>query len=129
MRHRTLRTRYIPLYVFIGSTLGLSISRPAIGQCDPRWLAGDGVPGLNGPVYASTTWDPDGPGPLPPLLIVGGAFSAAGPMPVHNLAAWDGSTWHDVGGGTDNTVRSLATFGGDLIVGGQFYAAGGVWTS
>ena len=30
-------------------------------ECD--WLPGEGVPGTNGAVYVTTTWDPDGPGP------------------------------------------------------------------
>ena len=62
-------------------------------------------------------------------LFVGGEISAAGGMPVNNLAAWDGHAWSDVGGGTDGTVTCLASFddgsGPVLFVGGYFTSAGG----
>ena len=36
--------------------------QPGLGG---QWLAGDGPPGLNERVFATTMWDPDGAGPLP----------------------------------------------------------------
>jgi hypothetical protein len=44
-------------------------------------------------VASMTVFDPDGPGPLPPQLVVGGYFDHAGGVPVHNLAVWNGQTW------------------------------------
>ena len=43
-------------------------------------------------------------------------------------AAGAGETWHTFasGAGVTGPVRAVTTFGGDLIVGGQFGAAGGV---
>lgn len=35
-------------------------------QCATTWQAGLGIPGVNGTVYATTMWDRDGAGPLPP---------------------------------------------------------------
>src|SRR5688572_30085860 len=68
-------------------------------QC-PDWRArGTGLR-VNGDVYDSTVWDPDGTGPQPPLLVVGGAFSSVGGpdgLAVRNIAAWDGSRWHSLG--------------------------------
>jgi len=50
--------------------------------CD--WVAGPGVSGvtriegLEGTVNATLMWDPDGAGPTPARLVVGGVFQAAG---------------------------------------------------
>lgn len=38
------------------------------------WRPGQGVPGVHGEVYSATTRDPDGPGPSPEWLVVGGHF-------------------------------------------------------
>src|SRR5260370_4349997 len=40
-------------------------------------------------------------------VYVGGEFHIAGDVIVHNLARWDGSTWHPVGGGTPRGVSPL----------------------
>src|SRR5260370_8030106 len=37
-------------------------------------------------------------------VYVGGEFHIAGDVIVHNLARWDGSTWHPVGGGTHGVL-------------------------
>ena len=89
------------------------------------WLPGQGLLGTNGTVYAALTWDPDGPGPQPELLVVGGAFGVAGDVFAANIAAWDGSTWQPLGAGTNNVVRALAVHNGELIAGGDFTTAGG----
>src|SRR5207247_1421219 len=88
-----------------------------------------GVPGVYGYVYAVTTWDPDGAGPQPELLIVGGSFSVAGKALANNIAAWDGTSWSALGTGVDKPVSPLAAYSGDLIVGGNFTTAGGVSAS
>ncbi len=86
--------------------------------------------GIDGTVYALTTWDPDGPGPLPPLLIAGGDFHFAGGSQVDYIAAWDGTSWHALGWGFDGPVHALTTWDPDgsgipqLIAGGDFTAAG-----
>jgi hypothetical protein len=59
-------------------------------------------------------------------VYVGGEFHLAGDVIVHNLARWDGSTWHAVGGGTDSLVNALAfDNAGHLYVAGGFSMAGG----
>src|SRR5690606_32075603 len=45
------------------------------------------------------TWDPDGPGPLNEQLIVAGDLQSVAGMTVHSIAAFDGTTWSDLGGG------------------------------
>jgi hypothetical protein len=79
----------------------------ALAQCEPTWQSGDGVPGVLLPfnvtaadgsaVQGLATWDPDGPGPTNPLLIVGGLIEVAGSALVKNVAAWDGTAWSPMG--------------------------------
>jgi hypothetical protein len=66
-------------------------------------------------VFASTTWDPDGPGGLPPWAVFGGTFVAAGNVAARSVAAWDGTTWHALGEGLGAQVRALTVFNGELI--------------
>ena len=54
-------------------------------------------------------------------LFAGGSYFGQG-----NLFAWDGVALSVVGGGTDDAVRALTSFGSSLIVGGEFDTAGGV---
>ncbi|HEY3246400.1 MAG TPA: hypothetical protein VGM03_23895, partial [Phycisphaerae bacterium] len=96
----------------------------ARGQCEPQWLPGEGIPGVNGIVYATTTWDPDGDGPQLPLVVVGGSFSVAGDVLAANVAAWDGT--EGVASLGTRSVTALTVFDGELIAGGNFTAVGGV---
>ncbi|MFO0858837.1 MAG: immunoglobulin domain-containing protein [Phycisphaerales bacterium] len=98
---------------------------------------------LGGPanaiVRSLTTWDPDDNGPLLPLLIAGGDFTAIGTFSVTKLGAWNGLTWQTIGGGIGGTVLSgvprvqaLSQWDPDgsgpqgalLAVGGEFSLAG-----
>jgi hypothetical protein len=69
-------------------------------------------------------------GELGPDLIAGGAFRSAGPIVAHNIARWDGSSWHVMTAGTNGIVYAQAVYGGDsggdLVAGGSFNVAGGV---
>ncbi len=59
-------------------------------------------------------------------LFAGGNFSnSSGPNLLNNIARYDGSSWYDVGGGTDNSVISLCSFGTNLYVAGNINFAGG----
>jgi hypothetical protein len=69
-------------------------------------------------------------------LYVGGSFSLIGcgaaPVPVNNLAVWNGATWRRVGGGfgapngVDAAVSSMTVLPppGTLVIGGAFGSAG-----
>jgi hypothetical protein len=71
-------------------------------------------------------------------LVVGGNFRRAGGDFVFGIASWDGTSWSPLTGssgtgvlgglGTSGTVFAMTVFGGDLIVGGSFLAAGGIST-
>lgn len=105
--------------------LNLSASSAVAQDCQGQWLPGEGLPGVGGTVYAATSWDPDGAGPLNELLVVGGSFNVAGTNLASNIASWNGSTWQPLGDGTNGTVRALAVWNGELIAGGEFATAGG----
>jgi hypothetical protein len=58
-------------------------------------------------------------------LMVGGAFTQlTGGDPASHVAAWDGSSWSQLGSGANGTVSALTFFDGKLIVGGYFTIAG-----
>ncbi len=101
------------------------VTSTAGAQCPSGWLPGQGIPGVDGEVRAAVEWDPDGPGPQPALLIVGGYFELAGEVPAKNVAAWDGSAWHNLGSGVNGAISALAVYNGKLIAGGFFSNAGG----
>jgi len=89
--------------------------------------------GVTGPAPVQVTSfaivNPSGSGSL---LCVGGQFTAAGSGPAANVAAWNGSVWSALGGGTSGVVNALAgtesttAAGADLLAGGVFEQAGGV---
>ena len=116
--------------------LALLLSLPLAGQCTPTWQSGGPQPQLTGYGRCTALWDPDGAGPLPQRLVVGGfnllggAQLIGGIQPVtQRVMTWDGSTWEPIGGGPGGsgfaTVEALNVFNGELIAGGDFTIAGG----
>ncbi len=104
---------------------------------------------FNGPVFAYTAWDPDGSGPLRPVLAAGGQFTRVNDAAASNIAfrvfnpnvgdyIWDTTYGYDALGNplanvtTNGPVFAFTTFnvapnaGGDtsdtpeLIIGGRF---------
>lgn len=124
-----------PVAVAFVGVVFAALGGDAAAQCSPKWLAAHSGPALNGTVRAIAEWDPDGPGPLAALPVVGGTFTTAGGTVVNNIAAWTHSGWVPVGAGTPGTtggqlggqVSALAVLpSGDLVAGGLFTTAGGV---
>ena len=114
------------LLVLVAAVVALATPGAGAQTCTGGWLPGQGMPGLDGPVYASAAWDPDGSGPLPPQLVVGGSFHTAGDQTLNNVALWDGTRWKTLGNtGPTGGVSALAVYNGDLYVGGSFTAADG----
>lgn len=108
-----------PLSALAAGVLMLgSFHRPAAGQCRLEWLAGDPIPVVEGNVHATTVWDPDGAGPLPPVLVVGGNFGA-GTMYSTPLATWDGTAWSGLGAPPMSTITALAVYNGALVAAGD----------
>lgn len=99
----------------------------ACAQCPPAFLPGSTRPDFaSGSAVAMVVWDPDGEGPLPDYLVVGGTFTEIGTAVAQNLAMWDGQTWREVGGGVNGKVNALHVHNGELVVGGSFTRAGTV---
>jgi hypothetical protein len=128
-RMPSLRSTLSPLVLVASALIG-----NASAQCANDWLPGDGWPGVGGVVLAATTWDPDGPGPLPAQVVIGGQLPLAGSILVNRIVAWNPATgtWSALGSGIDSgqqNDRVLAMTSlpnGDLIAGGIFTQAGGV---
>ncbi|HEU4419238.1 MAG TPA: hypothetical protein VFT55_09885, partial [Planctomycetota bacterium] len=114
------------LFALVTST----VSENAAAQCSTQWLAGQGTAGTDGEgVRATTMWDPDGAGPIQPVLVVGGNFQVAGSAVPNNIAAYDpvSNVWSALGSGMNGSVRAVTTLpNGDLVAGGWFTTAGGV---
>jgi hypothetical protein len=131
----------------LGAACGLAISASiAIGQCqNPIWSPEFGAPGtgLDQNGFALLVFDPDGTGPEPEELYVGGGFNSAGGVPgTRGIARWNGVRWASVGGGLSGTTgfaRQLASFDPDgpgpeprrLVAGGWGVALwnGGQWAT
>jgi hypothetical protein len=63
------------------------------------------------------------------LLFAGGVFEFANLQPANRVAVWNGSVWGQLGSGITGSgavVRALSGYTSSLIVGGDFYTAGGL---
>ncbi|OWY73125.1 hypothetical protein B7486_01900 [cyanobacterium TDX16] len=116
--------------VGFGSILLLSValawSSVAAADCPFGWPGQPAIPGVETTVEAITVWDPDGSGPQPSVLVVGG--STNNPATGQNsgsVATWDGTTWTQLGSGMNDQVKALSVHNGMLIVGGLFIIADG----
>lgn len=58
-------------------------------------------------------------------LIAGGGFTQAGGVPVSFIAAWDGGSWEQVGGGLSGPSFAMTTFQDELVSAGVFTVGGG----
>ena len=85
---------------------------PLAAQCAPTW-SGDPLPYVRGSVTATAYWDPDGAGPLPQSLVVGGSI-AVGESNT-SIAYWTGSEWHAMD--APGEVLALTVWNGQLVAG------------
>lgn len=99
--------------------------------------SGIGSGGINGMVYALTTYDEPGRGQM---LFAAGSFASAGGVPANGIARWDGDDWSAVGTNTvaggalpvSSTINTLAVVdegtgnGPALFAGGDFFQMDGV---
>jgi hypothetical protein len=98
-------------------------------QCQPFWDSrATATFGVTGTVRAVHEWDPDGAGPLPPVVAVAGDLRFAAGVPATNLMLYDPVTrsWSSAGGVFQGEVTALAVASnGDLLAGGNFTAVNG----
>lgn len=92
--------------------------------------------GVSGEVHALAEFDPDGLGPMPSELIVGGAFpSPTGQPNSSSLARWTGSGWQNLGIPGTPEIRTLAVTHqgsegqGRLWIGGDNQGPSNFWNS
>ncbi len=108
-----------------------------IAQCQAQWSSNLPQPEMTGSPRCTTTWDPDGAGPLPLRLVAGGSSLMAGATFLGNtypstqrVMTWDGSTWEPLGSGpgdgTSGSVDAVVEWNGQLIAGGSFSGPGGI---
>ncbi len=105
------------------STVGLR----CLAQCNEVVMqsAFPGVVSTSGTAVVRTAveWDPDGAGPLPTWLVIGGRFGFAGTVVSRGVAAWDGEHWHAMDLPTEVAspdAFALEVANGQLYVGGVF---------
>ncbi|HEX5053176.1 MAG TPA: hypothetical protein VFZ65_15480 [Planctomycetota bacterium] len=104
--------RPVHLFAAVLAAFAFAPCKPIAAQCLPEWLPGEPKPVPGGIVNASTTWDPDGAGPAPSVLVVGGLLTAGTSSQVA-VATYDGTTWSPLGA-LAGTVRALAVHNGQL---------------
>jgi hypothetical protein len=103
----------------------------ADAQCEYGWFREESGPGTSHPVYALHQYDPDGPGPGTPRLVVGGNFHQAASVPAGHAATYGQEGWRPLGTqliGSMTGVRAVTTFdpdgtgplGEEIYVGGLF---------
>lgn len=105
--------------LFLALTVSLAHAQCADWKAGPL-DAGTAPNGADGTVYCQTYWDPDGAGPLPSELVVGGAFTTIGGVTANHVAILDSytGTWQSLGGGVGCNVYALTVWNDKLIVGG-----------
>ncbi len=107
--------------------VGVGLCAPARAQCSRDWTVTNGVydsQGRVGTIHDMVSWDPDGFGPQPAVLVVGGRFTRAGDATAFNVAYWDGLIWRPLGSGLTGPVNALAVQNGQLYAGGEFTGSG-----
>jgi T5SS/PEP-CTERM-associated repeat protein len=126
--------------------VGMLAAPCAAQPCTDQWLAAPTpIAGVDNTVLCALEWDPDGFGPAPSEVIVGGQFTIAGASAASSIARWDGERLQPLGAGVARAVGSepvvpgsasvaallLFDFDGEgpepakLVVGGSFSTAGG----
>ena len=121
-----------PELLYLGRNNGLD-SWDGTVRTQVTWLTMTAFP-FSGEIRAMTPFDPDGAGPLPEELVIGGAFESVQTTTAANIARWDGTSWSTLGSGANNRVFALKVYDEDgpgpnparLFAAGEFTAIGGV---
>lgn len=96
-------------------------------QCATQWSTTGPQAELTGQGECAALWDPDGSGPQPQRLVVGGQELIGGAEPIRQrVMTWDGSRWQALGPGpgTAGRVLALTVWNGQLVAGGDFTGGG-----
>jgi trimeric autotransporter adhesin len=108
----------------------MSLSNYAIAQCSLDVVAAGRMPDANDAVLASATWDPDGSGPLPEVLVLAGSFTQVGNASARGIALYDPVSRDCMtlgsGIGSGQITALLVTANNELVVTGDFDDIDGV---
>ena len=109
-----------PSALTVPALLLLTLAMPLAGQCPSTFGGAFGVPGVGGNVRAMVEWDPDGAGPQPSALVIGGSFRAAATIARTGLVRHDPATatWQALPAPPLPSVTALA-----VLPNGQLVAA------
>ncbi len=104
----------------------LSLTAALRSQCPFEFTPGGLQRDLTGLGRCTTVWDPDGAGPLPQRLVIGGSSLTAANATDQRVVTWDGAQWEALGPGPGTTggVRAMVSWNGVLIAAGDFTGAG-----
>ncbi|MFO0856592.1 MAG: hypothetical protein U0640_04450 [Phycisphaerales bacterium] len=97
--------------------------------CDPQWLPGDIGRTVEGEVHALASFDPDGAGPQPLMLIAGGRNIFVPGMSEQKILGFDGVQWRVLDHEQSNPsayIEVMTVFNNELIVAGRFSSIDGV---
>jgi hypothetical protein len=117
--HRTATSNRLLVGGLFQAAGGMSAANIGVWDLSSSQWLGSGSP--SGPVLASIP-DRDAP---EGGVIVGGAFTTVGAMPLRRIARWDGSSWFGMGQGFDGRVKALHNA---ESVGSATVYAGGMFT-
>ncbi len=107
--------------------LATSLATSLSAQCPLDWTSGGPQSALSGLSGCSVLWDPDGAGPQPFRLVLGGVLLVGGDQPVNaRVTTWDGTRWEALGTGpgTSGSVDDLTVWNGQLVAAGSFGGGG-----
>jgi hypothetical protein len=114
--------RLTPL-IAMSLVASLALCSSVSAQC-PTWIPGQfdngaAVNGTDGDVNVAMMWDPDGAGPLPPVLVIGGSFTSVQGVPALHIAMQDPVTgkWQALGTGVATPVNVMTVWNGKLAIG------------
>lgn len=111
----------------LATTFGFSV-QSASAQCASGWQPGTANSDMDGLIRWLRSWDPDGNGPLSPVLAAGGDFTTAGTASASRIATWDGSNWSALDSGINGSVYCLTSLSSNnrlFASGASFGTAGG----
>lgn len=103
-----------PLRRCAGAASSFLFAIHAVAQCDPVPQPGIGVPAPQGYVQAMTSWDPDGPGPLPTGLVAAGQLTFESSLRAA-IGIWNGTEWQPLGSPPGDRATAVIVFQGRLV--------------
>ncbi|MGE3173780.1 MAG: hypothetical protein AB7O97_14235 [Planctomycetota bacterium] len=119
--------RRVPVSVRSGLFALAGLLPSLAAQCATQWASTGLQAELTGQGSCTALWDPDGAGPEPERLVVGGDELIGGAAAIQQrVMLWDGSRWQALGPGpgTAGSVLALTVWNGQLVAGGDFSGGG-----